>query len=113
MSIKEINEAAPKANIQSVAIETDVKQKVAETDNNPKVEFSKQDISELISHVNDFVRSISTKVGFSYDVYNERLVVLVKDKETGEVIREIPPKEMLNLVKQFERVTGIIYHNRI
>lgn len=80
---------------------------------NQKNEFSKNNMAELVSVVNEFVRSLSTKVEFFYDRYNERHVILVKEKETGEVIREIPPKEMVNLVKQLEKVTGIIYHNQI
>ena len=35
------------------------------------------------------------------------------DSETGEIIRQIPPREMLNLLKQLEEISGIIYHNHI
>jgi uncharacterized FlaG/YvyC family protein len=39
--------------------------------------------------------------------------VLVRDKDTDEIIREIPPKEMLDLLKNLEDITGIIYDNKI
>lgn len=93
-------------------IEPDEQQQV-ESKETPKVAISSQDMSKLVTRVNEFVQTISTKIGFSYDILNERQVILVKDKDTGELIREIPPREMLNLVKQLERVTGIIYHNHI
>jgi len=115
MSIQEINSAQPPSSqnkIETLKPVKTVKQSAQDSSTKTK-EISNQDMAELVSHVNKFVESVSTKVGFSYDTFNERQVVLVKDKETGEVIREIPPREMLNLVKQLERVTGIIYHNHI
>ena len=48
-----------------------------------------------------------------YDYENERQVILVKDSETGEIIRQIPPREMLNLLKQLEEISGIIYHSHV
>ncbi len=89
------------------------KQKSVKSSGKTKIEISIQDMSEMISRVNEVVRSIGTKIGFSYDTINDKKVILVKDKETDEVIREIPSKEMLNLVKQLERVSGIIYNNKI
>jgi len=119
MSIYEINtnqttvQKAKTDGVKNAGLVKQSEQKPVEKSEKPQIEIKSQDMGELVSHVNQFVQSISTKIGFSYDTFNERSVVLVKDKETGEVIREIPPREMLNLVKQLERVTGIIYHNHI
>ena len=42
--------------------------------------------------------SVRTETSFStYGFRNERFAVVVKNKETGEVIREIPSKEMQKL----------------
>ena len=41
---------------------------------------------------------VQTEVSFStYGSRNERIAVVVKNKDTGEVIREIPSKEMQKL----------------
>ena len=75
--------------------------------------ISQTDITNLVASVNEYVRVFSTKVTFGYDHENERQVILVKDSETGEIIRQIPPREMLNLLKQLEEISGIIYHSHI
>ena len=78
-----------------------------------KSSLSGSDLHNIVSSVNEYVRVFSTKVSFGYDYDNERQVILVKDNETGEVIRQIPPKEMINLLKQLEKISGIIYHNHV
>ncbi len=41
---------------------------------------------------------LQTTVSFStYGSHNERICIVVKNKETGEVVREIPSKEMQKL----------------
>ena len=77
-------------------------------------QFDASAISNLVSSVNQYVDAVSNnKVGFHYDQRNERHIVLVKDKDTNEIIREIPPKEMVDLLKNLEDITGIIYDNKI
>ena len=76
-------------------------------------EIGQTDITNLVASVNEYVQVFSTKITFGYDHENERQVIFVKDSETGEIIRQIPPREMLNLLKQLEEISGIIYHNHI
>ena len=79
-----------------------------------KDEYSNIEISSLVSSVNKYVDAVSNnKVNFQYDESKDQHIVLVKDKDTNEVIREIPPKEMLDLLKNLEDITGIIYDNKI
>mgnify|MGYP001162270386 FL=1 len=78
-----------------------------------EADISQTDITNLVASVNEYVKTFSTKVSFGYDYENERQVILVKDSETGEIIRQIPPREMLNLLKQLEEISGIIYHDHI
>ena len=77
-------------------------------------QFNATEINNLVTNANQLVDAVTNnKVGFQYDQQNERHVVLVKDIDTNEVIREIPPKEMLDLLKNLEDITGIIYDNKI
>ena len=77
-------------------------------------EFNASEINNLVSSANQLVDAVSNnKVNFLYDESKEQHIVLVKDIDTNEVIREIPPKEMLDLLKNLEDITGIIYDNKI
>jgi len=97
---------------------TEKAESTVRTTNDTKVQnqdqFDASEISNLVSSVNQYVDAVSNnKVGFQYDQQNERHIVLVKDKDTNEIIREIPPKEMVDLLKNLEDITGIIYDNKI
>ena len=77
-------------------------------------EFNASEINNLVSSANQLVDAVSNnKVNFLYDESKDQHIVLVRDKDTNEVIREIPPKEMLDLLKNLEDITGIIYDNKI
>tara|TARA_Y100001935_G_scaffold189970_1_gene158216 strand:+ start:892 stop:1320 length:429 start_codon:yes stop_codon:yes gene_type:complete len=77
-------------------------------------EFNASEINNLVSSANQLVDAVSNnKVNFQYDESKDQHIVLVRDIDTNEVIREIPPKEMLDLLKNLEDITGIIYDNKI
>ena len=47
---------------------------------------------------NTRIDSVRTESSFStYGLHNERIAIVVKNQETGEVIREIPSEEMQSL----------------
>merc|ERR1712224_754444 len=77
-------------------------------------EFNTSEINNLVSSANQLVDAVSNnKVNFQYDESKDQHIVLVRDIDTNEIIREIPPKEMLDLLKNLEDITGIIYDNKI
>ncbi|HDR14137.1 MAG TPA: flagellar biosynthesis protein FlaG, partial [Desulfobacteraceae bacterium] len=39
--------------------------------------------------------------------------VRVLSRESGEVIREIPPEEMLNLAAKMEEMTGALFNKNV
>lgn len=55
-----------------------------------------------------------TDVGlnFSVDTDTGRVKVSVTDKETGDVIREIPPEQVLNLMAQLDEMMGILFDKK-
>ena len=106
---KEATKAVEKTELAESTVRSAEDTKVQNQD-----QFDASAISNLVSSVNQYVDAVSNnKVGFHYDQQNERHIVLVKDKDTDEIIREIPPKEMVDLLKNLEDITGIIYDNKI
>ncbi len=69
-------------------------------------------IDKLISIANRFVNRFSTKITFTYDPELQMPMILVTEKETGRVIRQIPPEQMVSLMKKMEEIAGIIYNGR-
>jgi len=51
-------------------------------------------------------------VSLSFSTYgkrNEKISVAVVDKETGEVIREVPPEELQRLSVKLEEMAGMVF----
>jgi flagellar protein FlaG len=50
---------------------------------------------------------------FSVDEATGRTVIRVSDRDTGELIREIPPKEILDLQASMEEMIGILFNKNV
>lgn len=70
------------------------------------------DVAELVEKVTQQVQAFSTKIAFSYDAERRQASILVTERETGKIIRQIPPQEMLTLMEKMDEITGIIYNRR-
>ena len=72
---------------------------------------SKQDFNKLVENVNNYVEMFNNKVSFSMDS-KSRQIIYVYDKETGDLVRQIPPEEMMHLLNKLEEISGIIFNDR-
>lgn len=71
-------------------------------------------ISEVVKDLNTMVHQVAaTKVSFDVDEETGRSVVRVLNKETGEVIRQIPTEELLTLVARMRQLSGLIFNKRV
>ena len=66
-------------------------------------------VKSAVHKMNDYVEKFSTKVGFSVNEENDGITIIVTDKDTGKVIRQIPAKEVLELNRKMEEIAGIIF----
>lgn len=67
-----------------------------------------QDVDQAVQQMNDTLQALSQKLEFSVDKDTEAFVVKVVDKETKEVIRQIPSEDMLNLAKALDKLQGLL-----
>lgn len=72
--------------------------KVAETSGSNATQQQQQDqqqLQEAVSRLNDYVQNVQRSIRFSVDEASGKDVVTVLDKQTEEVIRQIPIEEVL------------------
>ena len=62
------------------------------------------------SHISDMNVSLEFS---TYGEHGENIAVVVADKETGEVIREIPSREIQSLYAKMSELAGIIFNRKI
>jgi len=59
------------------------------------------------------VNGLELGLEFSVDKDTHTQVIKVIDRKSGDVVRQIPPEEVLNFLRQFEKVKGLIISRRI
>lgn len=76
-------------------------------------EKQEQDNTKLAEKVLDVQNSLDvvkeTKLQFSIHEATGEEMIIVSDKETGDLIREIPSEEFLDLAAKVEQMIGLIF----
>ncbi|MBU8911502.1 MAG: flagellar protein FlaG [Desulfobacterales bacterium] len=68
-----------------------------------------QQVKELTENLQGYVDKMNINVAFStYGEKNKNVSVVVSEKETGKLIREIPPKELQQLHVKMKELAGMI-----
>lgn len=79
---------------------------VEDKDQGKEKEPSLATIESAISSMNSQITK--TRCAYSYDEETKRINIKVYDKETDELIREVPPEESLEVLKKVWEIAGII-----
>lgn len=67
-------------------------------------------VREAVAAINRAAKSLSNSVELSLDERSERAVVRIVDAETGQLIRQIPSEEVLELRRALDRIAGLLIH---
>lgn len=72
-------------------------------------EVASETLARAVLDLNEYVQSLNRDLQFSIDEKTGRTVIKVLDSETKEVIRQIPPEEVLSLARNLhESGAGVI-----
>jgi len=93
-----------KANKQSTSLQE--KKEYNQKELEKEVRKSVKDVNEIVDHV---------KEGLSFQIHEdtEELMVQVIDVNTEEVIKELPPEEMLDLKARIHEMVGILIDEKV
>jgi uncharacterized FlaG/YvyC family protein len=75
---------------------------------------SGEDVRRMIDEMQSNIKRMNISLTFAtYGDHGEKVAVIVSDDETGEVIREIPAKEIQNLYGKMSELAGMIFNRQI
>ena len=101
----EQEQLAKPAEISDVrASENSLKGNASQADNNTR-EVSPE-LNQAVSELSDYAAQSNLKLAFSIDEQTDKSVVTVKDQESGDVIRQIPSQELLDIAAQMKQITS-------
>jgi flagellar protein FlaG len=70
-----------------------------------------QSLDSVVSDLNSMVRELHRELRFSIDKDSGDTVVKVVDRETDEVVRQIPSEELMRLRRRLEEAAGAIFQD--
>jgi flagellar protein FlaG len=57
---------------------------------------------------------LQTNLGFSiHEELDNQVIVEIRDRKTGELIRQIPSEELLSIREKMAELTGLLFDQRI
>jgi flagellar protein FlaG len=70
------------------------------------------DLQEAVDKLANAIESSPTSTKIKVDNELDRFVMQVTDKQTGEIIREIPGEAVLKIARSLENLRGILYDSK-
>jgi flagellar protein FlaG len=67
-------------------------------------------VRAAVAAINRAAKSLTNTVQLVMDDRSEQAVVRVMDSETGQLIRQIPTEEVLELRRALDRISGLLIH---
>ncbi len=79
----------------------------------PEIDLTAQieQLQSIVDRLNSSLEQLGRDLNFSVDQRLNKYVVVVQNKESGEIIRQIPDKEALRMAHRIEDLKGIIFND--
>lgn len=77
------------------------------------VTIKKEDVEDAVEKINEFIDPLQTNLRFVYHEDLNEYYVTVVNPITDEVVREIPPKKILDMYAAMNNVVGIVVDESI
>ncbi len=109
------------SNVQKVDIQTKEKENDKKQDKNlnalevekESAKFTMEDLTKTIKGMNDFLKPANTSLHFQLHQQLDKYYVQLVDKETEEVIKEIPSEKLLDLYANMLESIGLLVDQKI
>ena len=70
-------------------------------------ELGFEKLEEIIEALNQFMRALDVELRFQIHEPTHEVIARLINKETGEVIREIPPEKFLDMLARLQELAGL------
>ena len=82
-------------------------------DNQLSAEELRDELEEKIDDMNDIMETLDEKLSFKLHDKTETIMTQIIDIQTKEVIKEMPPEEMLDLSARIHEMVGLIIDEEV
>ncbi len=76
-------------------------------------DISAEQVDKIVENLNHKVQDIRRELHFTFNAESGRTVISVVDSETKEIIRQIPPEEVVSLAEHFNEHSGLLMSAKV
>lgn len=75
--------------------------------------LDEKEVEGLVQDVQDYISEMNVDLSFKVHKETGEIVVQVVDSKTGEVIRQLPPEDVLKLRDKLKELRGLIFEKKV
>ncbi|ACL70456.1 flagellar protein FlaG [Halothermothrix orenii] len=115
MNIRESDNITQPRTLNKINPESSVFQKEENSDEKScKTEtLNQKEINKALEKVNGTLKEYNQDLRFEYYEEADRMMVQVVDIKTQEVIKEIPPEELLDIIAKIKKMVGMVINELV
>lgn len=77
-----------------------------------QVPVSAEELTQVVEDIQKRLDAMGTRLNFSVNKEPDAVVVMVTDRQSGELVRQIPSKEVLSLRKKLQELSGLLFDEK-
>lgn len=79
----------------------------------PKTHMHLRETQLALQEIEEFLGGFDRRLEFRVDDESQRVIVRILDRGTGEVIRQVPPEQLLHIIASVNRLLGMLFDRRV
>jgi len=87
--------------------------KIGKTQEAQQLPMDKQEVDTVVTELNSLAQNMHRELLFSVDEKSGDTIIKVRDKDTDEIIREIPSKELREVKARLQQTAGVIFKDSV
>ena len=99
----------PSSSRKPAAVEKPMSLVAVETTKQPQKEVPRKQLEEAVVALQEFAQAVRRGINFSVDDGSGQVVVKVTDATSGDVIRQIPSEEALQLAENLSDARSLLF----
>lgn len=76
---------------------------------NENAQLTVQEVEETVESLNQTMKMLERGINFEVDEGSERTIIKVVDKETHDVIKQIPSEDLLKVIEHLQEMRNILF----
>jgi flagellar protein FlaG len=80
----------------------------SQQEENGGTEATGNKMQNMVDTLNKAAVNVDKRVSFAYSEETKRIIMRVMDPKTNELVRQIPSREMIQLLERINEITGLL-----